>query len=231
MPPENLVISEIFGPTFQGEGPALGQRCGFVRLGRCPLNCAWCDTPYSWDWSRYDAASELTEMTPEQVVARLATMAIDTVVVTGGEPLLQQRRLVPLLKTFQRLRWSAHIETAGTIGWEQDARLIDQWVVSPKLANSGMTARRRLRYDVLAQFVTLGAAFKFVVVEPDDFEEIDHIARRAGIPPTSIWVMPEGTDARTVAKRTSSLAAGAVARGWNMTTRLHVLTWGNQRGR
>ena len=231
MPPDALVISEIFGPTFQGEGPALGKRCGFVRLGRCNLACQWCDSKYTWDWAQYNAVDELSEMTVDQIVSRLSTMAIDTVVVTGGEPLLQQRRLVELLKTFRRRRWDAHIETAGTIAWEDDPKLIDQWVVSPKLANSGMTARRRLRYDVLAQFVTLGAAFKFVVVEPDDFEEIDHIARRAGIPPTSIWVMPEGTDARTVAKRTSSLAAGAVARGWNMTTRLHVLTWGNQRGR
>jgi len=231
MPPENLVVSEIFGPTFQGEGPALGQRCGFVRLGRCPLNCSWCDSKFSWDWSQYDPARELTEMTVDQVVARLSTMAIDTIVVTGGEPLLQQRRMVPLLQKFGRLRWKTHIETAGTIAWQDDPQLVDQWVVSPKLANSGMTARRRLRYDVLAGFNQLGAAFKFVVVEPEDFDEIDHIARRAGIPPTSIWVMPEGTDARTVAKRTASLADGALARGWNMTTRLHVLAWGDERGR
>jgi hypothetical protein len=94
-----------------------------------------------------------------------------------------------------------------------------------------MTARRRLRYDVLTKFVDLRAAFKFVVVSPADFDEIDHIARRAGIPPTSIWVMPEGTDARTIAKRTALLADAALARGWNMTTRLHVLAWGDERGR
>jgi 7-cyano-7-deazaguanosine (preQ0) biosynthesis protein QueE len=226
-----IVVNEIFGPTFQGEGPAIGKRCGFVRLGRCNLACSWCDSKFSWDWSQYDPAQELTEMTPEQIVARLSTMAVDTIVLTGGEPLLQQRRLEPLLKSFRRLRWNAHVETAGTIAWEQDPKLIDQWVVSPKLANSGMTARRRLRYAVLTKFVELRAAFKFVVVSPADFDEIDHIARRAGIPPTSIWVMPEGTDARTIAKRTALLADAALARGWNMTTRLHVLAWGDERGR
>ncbi|MEY2399684.1 MAG: 7-carboxy-7-deazaguanine synthase [Actinomycetota bacterium] len=228
---EPLVISEIFGPTVQGEGPAIGTRCGFVRLGRCNLSCTWCDTPYSWDWSRFDASEELREISVDAIVARLATMAIDTVVITGGEPLLQQRRVVPLIEEFRRRRWKTHIETAGTLAWDADAKLIDQWVVSPKLANSGMTARRRLRYDVLRGFADAGAAFKFVVVEPSDLDEVAQIVERVGIAPTSVWVMPEGTTARTVAERTARLADDVVGHGWNLTTRLHVLAWGNKRAR
>ncbi len=231
MPESTLVVSEIFGPTVQGEGPELGRRCGFVRLGRCNLACQWCDTPYTWDWSRYDAATELTTHSVDAVVARLATMAIDTVVLTGGEPLLQQRRLVPLVEEFRRLRWRTHVETAGTIAWQHAPKLIDRWVVSPKLANSGMTARRRLRYDVLRGFVELGASFKFVIVEPEDLDEVEQIARRVDIPPTSIWIMPEGTTAKAVATRTGVLANDVIARGWNLTTRLHVLAFGNKRGR
>ena len=45
-----LAVSEIFGPTHQGEGPSTGRLCGFVRLARCNLSCLWCDTPYTWDW-------------------------------------------------------------------------------------------------------------------------------------------------------------------------------------
>lgn len=231
MPESSLVVSEIFGPTVQGEGPDLGRRCGFVRLGRCNLACEWCDTPYTWDWSRYDASEELTTHSIDAVIARLSTMAIDTVVLTGGEPLLQQRRLVPLVEQFRRLRWRAHVETAGTIAWQHDPKLIDRWVVSPKLANSGMTARRRLRFDVLRGFVDLGAQFKFVVVEPEDLDEVAAIAARVDIPPTSIWIMPEGTSAKTVATRTAALADGVIARGWNLTTRLHVLAWGNKRAK
>ena len=52
-----LVVAEVFGPTFQGEGPSTGQRAGFVRLGRCNLDCSWCDTPYTWDWERFDPAA------------------------------------------------------------------------------------------------------------------------------------------------------------------------------
>lgn len=231
MPESSLVVSEIFGPTVQGEGPELGRRCGFVRLGRCNLACSWCDTPYTWDWSRYDASVELSTHSVDAVVARLATMAIDTVVLTGGEPLLQQRRLVPLIEEFRRLRWRTHVETAGTIAWQFDARLVDRWVVSPKLANSGMSARRRLRFEVLRGFVDAGASFKFVVTEPDDLDEVEYIARRAEIPPTAVWIMAEGTAPKAVATRTATIADDVIARGWNLTTRLHVLAWGNKRGR
>src|SRR5437764_321458 len=52
---DTLVVSEVFGPTAQGEGPALGRRCGFVRLGGCNLSCSWCfapDTPVLMaDWT------------------------------------------------------------------------------------------------------------------------------------------------------------------------------------
>ncbi len=43
--------------------------------------------------------------------------------------------------------------------------------------------------------------------------------------------MPEGTDAATVAGRMADLADAVVARGWNLTPRLHVLLWGDERGR
>jgi len=48
-----LRVAELFGPTVQGEGPAAGERAAFVRLSGCPLACAWCDTPYTWDAGRF----------------------------------------------------------------------------------------------------------------------------------------------------------------------------------
>ena len=93
-----LVVSEVFGPTLQGEGPSAGQRAGFVRLGRCSLSCSWCDTPYSWDWKRYDPAVELRELPVGEVAASIRAMDVPMVVVTGGEPLLQQRAIVELLR-------------------------------------------------------------------------------------------------------------------------------------
>ncbi len=222
-----IVVSEIFGPTFQGEGPAMGTRCGFVRLGRCNLACAFCDTPFSWDWSRFDPAQELTEMSVNDIVAALDPMSVDTIVITGGEPLLQASKLEPLVLAFRDRGWKTHVETAGTLAWDTD--LIDQWVVSPKLANSGMDERRRLKFDVLEQFVSMGAAFKFVVVDTSELDEVAAIVERIGT--TNVWIMPEGTDPATITTRTAALADAVVACGWNLTTRLHVLAWGDQRGR
>ncbi|MEY2467637.1 MAG: 7-carboxy-7-deazaguanine synthase [Actinomycetota bacterium] len=222
-----IVVNEIFGPTLQGEGPALGTRCGFVRLGRCNQSCSYCDTPYSWDWSRFDPARELTEMSIDDIVAKLEPMAVETIVITGGEPLLQASKLEPLVRAFRDRGWKTHVETAGTLPWDSD--FVDQWVVSPKLANSGMEEGRRLKFDVLRGFAAKNAAFKFVVVDPSELDEVAAIVER--ISTTNVWIMPEGTSAETIAARTAALADAVIARGWNLTTRLHVLAWGDTRGR
>ena len=45
-----LIVSEIFGPTIQGEGPFSGRRAFFLRLGICNLRCTFCDSKFTWDW-------------------------------------------------------------------------------------------------------------------------------------------------------------------------------------
>ena len=47
---------------------------------------------------------------------------------------------------------------------------------------------------------------------------------------TEVWVMPEGTDAETLITRSRELIDPVLARGWNLSTRLHVLLWGDRRG-
>ena len=108
--PDDLVVSEVFGPTFQGEGPSTGRRAAFVRLGRCNLTCTWCDTPYTWDWERFDPSVELSRRTVADLLADIEAMAPEIVVVTGGEPLLQQRRLVPLVAACAERGWSVEVE-------------------------------------------------------------------------------------------------------------------------
>ncbi len=228
---EELIVAEVFGPTFQGEGPSLGRRAGFVRLGRCNLDCTWCDTPYTWDWDRYDPALELRGASVASTLAQLDAMAPDLVVVTGGEPLLQQRRLVPLLDGCAQRGWPVEVETNGTI--VPDARVVDlvqQWNVSPKLANSGIAPDKRVRPLALAALQATGrAAFKFVVTEPTDLDEVAALVDAHGLAP--VWVMPEGTDAATLLERARRLADPVLERGWNLSLRLHVLLWGDERGR
>ena len=224
MPDVTLIVSEVFGPTLQGEGPSTGRRAGFVRLGRCNLACTWCDTPYTWDWSRFDQSVELRRVEVAEVVAAVEAMDVPMVVVTGGEPLLQQAALLDLLPALSPRR--IEIETAGTIAPRPElVALVDQFNVSPKLANSGNPEERRVKPDVLRAFAETGkAVFKFVVAGP---EELDEVAA-FGVSP--VWVMPEGTSAEVLHARMAALADEVIARGWNLSPRLHVELWGDRRG-
>jgi 7-cyano-7-deazaguanosine (preQ0) biosynthesis protein QueE len=223
-----LTISEVFGSTVQGEGPSIGRRAGFVRLGRCNLACGFCDSKFTWKWDEYDPAVELREVSVDEVVRQVDAMDVPMVVVTGGEPLLQQRGLEPLLREFKERGLRIEIETAGTIA-PTVVDLVDQWNVSPKLANSGNPLERRYKPDVLRAFEATGRAiFKFVACELTDLDEIASMVDECEL--TDIWIMPEGTDAATLEKRSALLADDVIARGWNLTTRLHILLWGDRRG-
>ncbi|HZQ27888.1 MAG TPA: 7-carboxy-7-deazaguanine synthase QueE [Acidimicrobiales bacterium] len=224
--PASLIVSEVFGPTIQGEGPSVGRRAGFVRLGRCNLACTWCDTPYTWDWSRFDPAVELRRAGVAEVVAEVEAMDVPLVVVTGGEPLLQQSALVELLAALAAPGRRIEVETAGTLAPSPElVALVDQFNVSPKLANSGNPVERRWRPGVLGAFSATGKAiFKFVVTGPDDLAEV------ATMDVAPVWIMPEGTDPAVLQRRLAELVEPVLARGWNLTPRLHVAIWGDRRG-
>lgn len=229
--PATLVVSEVFGPTVQGEGPSLGTRAAFLRLGRCNLDCRWCDTPFTWNWDEYDPAVELSERAVDDVVAEIDAMGVDRVVVTGGEPLLQQRRLLPFLEVAAERGWTIEVETNGTLApTEGTARLVGRFNVSPKLANSGVAAEKAIVPAALAALQATGkAAFKFVASGPDDLDEVQAIVDEHHLDP--VWIMPEGVTPDAVLSGGRALADAVTARGWHLTTRLHVLLWGDERGR
>jgi 7-cyano-7-deazaguanosine (preQ0) biosynthesis protein QueE len=225
----------VFGPTFQGEGSSMGRRCSFLRLSGCNLRCSWCDTPYTWDWTgvnghAYDPAAERQMLDLDAVVDAIAAQRTDMLVVSGGEPLLQQRRLLPVLQRMVQRGVRIEVETAATIAPLADVvAAVAQFNVSPKLSNSGNPLERRYRPAVLDALQASGkAAWKFVAVGPEDLVEIAEVVARHGLAP--VYVMPEGTTAEVVTARMRTLADGVLARGWNLTTRLHVLLYGNRRG-
>ena len=53
-----LKLSEIFY-SIQGEGVSIGRPSVFLRTALCNLKCKWCDTPYTWDWKKYDIKKEM----------------------------------------------------------------------------------------------------------------------------------------------------------------------------
>lgn len=235
----SLVISEIFGPTVQGEGPAAGRRAVFVRLGGCNLSCSWCDTPYTWDGSRYSLRRELTRRTLKEVIADVRGRDAELVVVTGGEPLLQQGGgygLADLAGILAASGAEVHAETNGTImPGSLLAEAVRLFAVSPKLEHSGMKRDRAIRWPVLRTFGDLArrgrAVLKVVCRDLGDLADAGAIAVTAGFPRSSVWVMPEGTTAAAVTSGLRDLTEPALAMGFNVTGRQHVLTWGEERGR
>jgi 7-carboxy-7-deazaguanine synthase len=226
-----MLVSEIFGPTFQGEGPSAGQQAIFVRLGLCTLDCSWCDTAWTWDRQRYDLAAELRPMTEGQVWAAVKMVSAGLVVITGGEPLIWQKRLVWLADMCRASGRRMEIETNGTIaprpGLVQRAVTFN---VGLKLANSGVAGHRRLRPNAIRQLAaTKRSVWKFVATCAADLDEVADLERTYGLAP--IWVMPEGTSAAAVLAGMRELADAVLARGWNLTPRLHTLLWGDTRGR
>lgn len=226
-----LLVSEVFGPTFQGEGPHTGRRTGFVRLGLCNLSCEWCDTAYTWDRSRYDLDHELTRMPVAKVHELLRPMDVDTVCVSGGEPLIHHQHLRSLMTP----EWRWHVETNGTIPppyWWPDA--VEHTSVSPKI-NTHDPHHRRIKPTALAGWNAMArhgcAAFKFVATDPGDLVAVDQVVEQVGIDPRHVWVMPLGTTTTELVTRHQLLAPHIEERGWNTTTRLHVLLYGQERRR
>src|SRR5215467_5393614 len=93
---EGILISEIFGPTVQGEGPLIGQPTVFVRTGGCDYRCVWCDTLYA---VLPEHRSEWVLMTPTEIERRIDELASNNpvlVTLSGGNPALQP--LAPLIE-------------------------------------------------------------------------------------------------------------------------------------
>lgn len=237
-----LPVNEIFGPTIQGEGPHTGHRCYFVRLGGCNLHCSWCDTPYTWDPTRYDLAAENPEMDWEEIIAKLRDLGAipgDVVVLSGGEPLIHHHRLHGLLHP--DFRW--HVESNGTIPpprWWAD--VIAHTTLSPKIHDQGDPEKRRLKPKALRKWADLTlrgvpVVWKFVVDwrQADyldrDLAVIDHLVADYGLPHQAVWLMPLGTTRDDVLAGQKRAGAVALDRGYNLTTRLHTLLWGDERGR
>jgi 7-carboxy-7-deazaguanine synthase len=221
---------EIFA-SIQGEGASAGLPSTFVRLAICNLQCSWCDTAYTWDWKRYDRLQQTLTMDATAVFDRVSCLEPRSVVITGGEPLVQRRELIPFAQMLKDARFRIEVETNGTIAPADLKDFVDQWNVSPKLAHSGNNGLVRIRPQVLRSFAALpNAFFKFVVQSAADLPELDTIVSGSGIDPGRVLLMPEGRTLAEIEARSASIAEICARRGYRFTTRLHILLWGDKRG-
>lgn len=231
-------VSEIFGPTIQGEGPTAGRRCAFVRLVTCNLTCKWCDTPYTWDWTGlngtpYQREEQQTIMSAFDIYERIAELGVERVVFSGGEPMLHKAQLAEVFALLADRGVAIEIETNGTILPSKEMiPFLNQINCSPKLKNSGVLLKKRRKIEVLKGLMETGVAvaFKFVCLSKECLDEVEEIQLESGIPDRNIWIMPEGRSKEELESHMAVIADDAIARGWNITPRTHVAIWGAKRG-
>jgi 7-carboxy-7-deazaguanine synthase len=229
---EQLPVSEIF-LSVQGEGVHSGTPSVFLRTYRCNLTCTWCDSKYTWlDQDKAKAGVEYVPMSVRAVMKRVTSFGCKHVVLTGGEPLLHQRVLAPLLATLKRDGFFIEVETNGTIAPSADlVGSVDCFNVSPKISNSLVEEGVRTRPAALRAFVRWGKAwFKFVVCDKKDLDEVEAMVSRFALPRDRVILMPEGIDAATLLERSRWLVEVCKERGLRFSPRLHILLWGNRRG-
>lgn len=228
-----LPVNETF-TSVQGEGPRTGRLCHFMRFMGCNLSCNWCDTKMTWDGGQYDLKSETTHMSAEQLVEGIP-VGVNEVVLTGGEPLMQQKnpewdRLLQIMRA--RAMFIA-VETNGTIAptaATQDC--VSHYSVSPKLPNVPMLRPKQKRgiAEWPAKLRQGAACLKFVVADPSDVDTAVHMADEHGWPRHSVWVMPEGTDAESLLRHFPDITHKALEYKINVSQRMHIFAFGDARG-
>ena len=239
---------EIFH-SIQGEGVSMGIPSVFVRASLCNLHCSWCDTDYTWNWQntpwkhekdadpnyrKFNKEDYLIEITTEEAAEKIARIPCQHVIITGGEPLLQDEAWQSVIQNLVKRNpdYCFEVETNGTITPSPE---LDPWItqynVSPKLANSGNEANLRIKPASLAFFAHSPKAwFKFVVTSPDELKEIEELISEHQLPKNRILLMPEGRDDSTLEKRRLWLAEICCKHGFRYSDRLHIQLWGSKRG-
>ena len=220
-----IKVSEIFY-SIQGEGPYTGRPAIFLRLYGCNLaDCPVCDSKYATMGGQYE------EYTVPQLNSYLLNLWSEKntslLVITGGEPLLQKSML-------KRIKWLGDIqfETNGTISpYPLPNYLKAHYIVSPKLSNTLLPKNRRYKPRVLKEFKELNADFKFVVGGLSDLKEVDEVVEEVGIDSKKVWIMPLGTTIEEVLTVGRKVIDEVLRKGYNFSTRLHILLFGNVRGR
>lgn len=237
----DIRVSEIFGPTIQGEGALIGLPTVFVRTGGCDYRCSWCDSlhavdsEFRHDWRPMSAADVLAE------VDDLAGGIPLTISLSGGNPAIQP--LGPLIDLGHERGYRFALETQGSIAKDWFGRL-DALVLSPKPPSSGMDPD----WEVFSSCLSLAAdrpqtVIKMVVFDDADYAFARGVANR--FPAYPIFLQPGNhtppppteeeavVDIDGVMDRMHWLVGKVTEDRWfeaRVLPQLHVLLWGNKRG-
>jgi 7-carboxy-7-deazaguanine synthase len=153
-----LFLIEIY-KSVQGESSFAGRPCIFVRLAGCNLRCSWCDSEYTftggYKQSSDDIVAEIEKLAPVRLVE-----------FTGGEPMLQERELVPLMARLLEQGYELLIETSGERLLADVPEDVHK-IVDVKCPGSGEAGRFRMEnLDALTKLDEV----KFVISDRADYD-------------------------------------------------------------
>ncbi|HEY6305747.1 MAG TPA: radical SAM protein [Candidatus Angelobacter sp.] len=161
-----MQIIEIYR-SIQGESSFAGIPCIFVRLAACNLRCVWCDSEYTFSGGR--------KMTAEEVELQVASLSPDGLIeITGGEPMLQERELVPLMERLLARGYILLLETSGERPLERVPQAVHK-IVDVKCPGSGEGGTFHMSN---LGSLTSQDEVKFVLADRADYEFARDFARQ-----------------------------------------------------
>jgi 7-carboxy-7-deazaguanine synthase len=162
-----MQITEIY-KSLQGESTHAGLPCLFIRLTGCNLRCSWCDSEYAFYGGR--------KMTPEEVFAEVEQLSPNggLVEITGGEPMLQEREVVPLMRQLVEGGYQVLLETSGERPLERVPAGVIK-IVDVKCPNSGEPDTFRMEN---LETLSDRDEIKFVLSDRADYEFARDFAQR-----------------------------------------------------
>src|SRR5487761_948094 len=153
--------------SVQGESSFAGEPCIFVRLAGCNLRCSWCDSEYTFTGGQKYTLDQI-----EQQISGLAPVRL--VEFTGGEPMLQERELLPLMDRLLVEGYTLMLETSGERPLANVPGAVHK-IMDVKCPASGESARFHLpNLDA----PTLRDEVKFVISDRADYEFARDFIRR-----------------------------------------------------
>lgn len=225
----------------------MGKPAIFIRTSLCNLHCIWCDTDYTWNWentpfkhvndskngySKYEKKDWIVEIGAQEIIEELKNYPCKRVILTGGEPLMQQKELSELAQLLHTDGYFIEVETNGTLlpNKDFDAQ-VDQYNVSPKLENSNNSTKLREKESAFKYFSNSEkATFKFVIDSPEDLDEVAHLINKYSISPNKVYLMPQGTTGVALNQKQQWLVEICKEHGYNYTDRLHIHIYGDKKG-
>jgi organic radical activating enzyme len=247
-----IYISEIFGPTIQGEGLKCGVVSIFIRVAKCNMSCSGFGVEYGDSSTKYGCDSyhavddiykhQWQKMTKKEIIQKVESLipkdTIPDIVITGGEPLIYYKRddFQELLEYFDTMGHSITIETNGAIDIDIQKKYQKKilYSISVKLSNSAEEYNKRVNQIALSKMLSNKNSYLKFVIDKNSINtldtEIKDIINITNIEKNRVFLMPMGSNATEIEQNANDTINMAIKNGYRYSDRLHIRVWNNKRG-